>query len=221
MTPPAAPRKVRIRRTREQSREEILRAAETLLRDGGVDAVTVRAVGAAVGVTDAAVNHHFGTREALLTALLRHGGRKLKDAINSAVAEWESADASLERLVDAIADIYADGTYGNLALQLHLSGWRDAGSGMLNPVVDALHALRLRRRSSHKGSEPPIEETRFMVGLMHEVLALDAVFGAAFRRSAGLLAAAEPPLDTKKRLWTALFGAMLSTSSAATRGSGA
>lgn len=46
-----------------------------------------------------------------------------------------------------IADVYDDG-YGELAMALHAAGWRDDGGGILDPVVDALHAARKGDRRS-------------------------------------------------------------------------
>jgi AcrR family transcriptional regulator len=59
---------VAVRRTRrqpEEARRLILDAAASLLADGGVAAVQVRAVAARVGMTDAGVTHHFQSRDNL------------------------------------------------------------------------------------------------------------------------------------------------------------
>jgi AcrR family transcriptional regulator len=207
--------KQRIRRSRDESRQLILEAAEALLRQNGPDAVNVRAVAAKVGLTDAAINHHFGTRQELLEALLRHGGRRLKADLNAALAQWQKTDHSVERLVDIIADLYADGGYAGLALRLHLSGWRDRGAGMLSPVVDALHDLRLAVFAAAGKSRPSMSETRFIVGLMHQTLALDPLFGTAFRRSAGMARLEEPSRDHKKKLWGGILRATLAADLAA------
>ena len=146
----------------------MLEAAETLLRQNGPDAVNVRAVATSVGLTDAAVNHHFGTRQDLLEALLRHGGRRLKAELNAALLQWQRTDHSVQRLVEIIVDLYSDGGYAELALRLHLSGWRDRGAGLLSPVVDALHDMRLTAFAAAGKSRPSIFETQFIVGLMHQ-----------------------------------------------------
>jgi len=205
--------KPRIRRSKDESRQLILEAAETLLRQNGPDAVNVRAVAAKVGLTDAAINHHFGTRQELLEALLRHGGRRLKAELNAALAQWQQTDHSIERLVEIIVDLYSDGGYAELALRLHLSGWRDRGAGLLSPVVGALHDMRLRAFAAAGKSRPSIFETRFIVGLMHQTLALDPLFGSAFRRSAGMERSEEPSRDQKKALWAALLRVLLTADS--------
>jgi AcrR family transcriptional regulator len=64
------PRK-RIRRSATASRLAILQAAEARLIAGGPDAVRVQPLARELGLTDAAVHYHFGSREKLLEALLR------------------------------------------------------------------------------------------------------------------------------------------------------
>jgi AcrR family transcriptional regulator len=155
----------------------ILDAAAALLAEGGVTAVQVRAVAARVGMTDAGVTHHFGNREQLLAALLRHGGRRLRAALDDVLAEWlASGGADLLELVGSLEAFYRHG-YGELAVALHAAGWRDPGAGMLDPVVDALHRLRPAGSS--------IDDTRLAVAALHQAMATEALYGEAFRRSAG------------------------------------
>jgi AcrR family transcriptional regulator len=159
----------------------ILDAAAELLADGGVAAVQVRAVAARVGMTDAGVTHHFGNREKLLTELLRHGGRQLRAALQDVVAAWLGHRAELLELVESLEALYRRG-YGELAVALHAAGWRDPGGGMLDPVVTALHRLR------PEGSS--LDDTRLAVAALHQAMATEALYGSAFRRSAGLTGAA-------------------------------
>ncbi|MEU4546023.1 TetR/AcrR family transcriptional regulator [Nonomuraea dietziae] len=73
----------RVRRQPDDAKRLILEAASKLLAAGGPAAVQVRDVAAEVGVSDAAVDHHFGTRERLLESLLRFGGAKLKAELHT------------------------------------------------------------------------------------------------------------------------------------------
>jgi AcrR family transcriptional regulator len=63
------------RRTQAERRAEterrLLDAAMDLVAEGGVGAVTVAATGARAGYSRGIVNHHFGSRRALLDALAR------------------------------------------------------------------------------------------------------------------------------------------------------
>ncbi|WP_245191956.1 TetR/AcrR family transcriptional regulator [Amycolatopsis azurea] len=171
MTPP------RTRRTPEEARRQILDAAASLLAEAGVAAVQMRAVATRVGMTDAGVAHHFGNREKLLAELLRHGGRRLRDALRDLLAGWLGHDADLLAFTEALHALYQHG-YGELAVALHAAGWRDPGSGMLDPVVDALHRLRPLGAS--------LEDTRLAVAALHQAMATESLYGSAFRRSAGL-----------------------------------
>src|SRR3954454_13731144 len=109
---------MRVRRSPEESRHAILEAAAALLIEGGARAVQVRAVAERVGMTDAGVAHHFGSRDALLVALLRHGARRLRDSVQAAVGRWMGGGVDVGGLVASIAAVYAEG-YGDLAIALH------------------------------------------------------------------------------------------------------
>ncbi|MFB4299988.1 TetR/AcrR family transcriptional regulator [Actinomadura sp. NTSP31] len=185
----------RVRRPPEEARRLILDAAERLLAEGGVAAVQVRAVAARVGMTDAGVNHHFGSRDRLLEALLRHGGRKIRAGVEEVLDSWLDRGADIGELVDALAVFYRRG-YGELAMALHAAGWRDEGSGMLDPVVDALHALR------PDAAAIPVEDTRLAVAALHQALATEPLYGPAFRRSAGLTGRAATTPGPQLRWWT-------------------
>lgn len=170
----------------------ILDAAAALLTEGGVAAVQVRAVAARVGMTDAGVTHHFGNRDKLLAELLRHGGRQLHAALEEVVATWLVRGTELLELVESLETLYRRG-YGELAVALHAAGWRDRGSGMLDPVVEALHALR-----PHGSS---IVDTRLAVAALHQAMATEALYGSAFRRSAGLTGTAANDSATQVHWW--------------------
>ncbi|PCJ72006.1 MAG: TetR family transcriptional regulator [Rhodobiaceae bacterium] len=203
--------KRRIRRTKDESQKLILEAAEKLLIEGGASAVQVRAVGNAVGITDAAVNHHFGNRDKLLAELLRHGGRRLKTELKLAVENLGTDDFSVDELINVLCAIYYDQGYADLALGLHLSGWRDKGTGLLNPVVDALHEVRCALYAEAGITAPPIQDIRFVVAMMHQALALGPIFGRAFGRSAGLIQPKDGGLAQQKSWWRSIIQEQLLT----------
>jgi hypothetical protein len=108
---------------------------------------------------------------------------------------WLEHGANLAELVDTLAGLYRQG-YGELAVALHAAGWRDKGSGILDPVVEALHALR------PDAADIPIEDTRLAVAALHQALATDPLYGSAFRRSAGLTGRAAAAPTAQLRWWT-------------------
>lgn len=189
---------MRTRRPPEESRRLILEAAAALLVEGGPHAVEVRAVADRVGMTDAGVAHHFGSRDALLVALLRHGAHRLRVSVEAAVTRWMDDGADVAGLVARIAAVYAEG-YGELAIALHAAGWRDERGGLLDPVVDALHQAR------HDAGvpSPRKQDTRLAVAALHQALATEAVYGPSFRRSAGLAPRAASSSTRQLAWWTA------------------
>ncbi|WP_266168769.1 TetR/AcrR family transcriptional regulator [Dyella subtropica] len=90
--------------TRLTTAEKILRAAHKLFERGGADAVTMRRVAEAVGITPMAIYRHFPTRDALLKRLS-------DDSFNAVAHEWEARRAGhpdvLTRLM-ALAEPYLD-----------------------------------------------------------------------------------------------------------------
>lgn len=175
----------RVRRNPEDARRMILEAASRLLAAGGPAAVQVRAVAAEIGMTDAAVNHHFGTRDRLLESLLRFGGAKLKAELHAVLSTWSDGPVDPAELVRALSALYADG-YAELALALHQSGWRDTGSGLLDEVVDRLHAQARQQCAADGRTPPPREAIQLTIAGLHQAVAVDPLFGDDFRRSVGL-----------------------------------
>ncbi|MFE9118333.1 TetR/AcrR family transcriptional regulator [Streptomyces sp. NPDC007172] len=184
----------RVRRTPDEARRQILEAAAKLLATGGPGAVQVRAVAAEVGVSDAAVNHHFGTREQLLTALLRFGGAKLKTELRAALDGWsEDEAADPAGLVRVLVALYADG-YAELALALRQLGWRDTGSGLLDEAVGRLHAQAVATCAATGRTPPSRGAIQLTLAALHQAVATEPLFGDEFRRSVGLDASARDRL---------------------------
>lgn len=75
-------------------RETLLAAAEALLEQGGVPALTLRAVARAAGVSHAAPAHHFGDLTGLLSDLAAIGFLRLGAAFDRAMDEAGSAPAA-------------------------------------------------------------------------------------------------------------------------------
>lgn len=80
--------------------ERIRRAALRLLEKGGPDAVSMRRIAQAVGITPMAIYHHFPTREALLQAVVE---REFGDFLDLAARQpaYASAEAQIEHSLDA------------------------------------------------------------------------------------------------------------------------
>ncbi|MBM3659781.1 MAG: TetR/AcrR family transcriptional regulator [Actinobacteria bacterium] len=93
--------------------ERLLDAAEMLFAERGIDAVSVRAINAAAGANVAAVHYHFGSKDALVEAVLRRrmdalGARRL--AMIDALPDGRTPEprAVVEALVVPLAELSAD-----------------------------------------------------------------------------------------------------------------
>jgi AcrR family transcriptional regulator len=80
----------------ERTAAALLEAAERIIEDGGVDALSVRGVADAVGVTTRAVYSVYGSKEGLLVALGAHGSRLLARAVG---AQRRTADPARDLAV--------------------------------------------------------------------------------------------------------------------------
>lgn len=87
-------------------RAEALARAAQLAADGGTGAVSLRALARSLGVSPAALYHHFADKDALLTALAEHALAALDAALRHALAAAHDADAT-HRLV-ALGSGYMD-----------------------------------------------------------------------------------------------------------------
>src|SRR5215472_839798 len=176
----------RIRHSADEAKKLILDAAEKRFRDGGVSAVRVQVVARDVGVTDAAIHHHFGSRKGLLTALLRRAGRSVRAELEVATRDWSGGSRDLAPLSKLIYDCYDRRGYARLATWLMLSGVTDRGSGMLSDLVDALQRGVDCEARDLGLAAPTRVEIQFVVALFHLIHAAEPLFGEAMLRSAGL-----------------------------------
>ena len=85
------------------TRRSLIEAAGVLLDLGGVEAVTLREVGARSGVSRSAAYRHFADKESLLTVLATNALSELGDALEVLVNSDDSPEESL-RSASAFAD---------------------------------------------------------------------------------------------------------------------
>jgi AcrR family transcriptional regulator len=83
--------------TAAATRQSLLDAAGALLDIGGVDAVTLREVGARAGVSRSAAYRHFADKDALLTVLAANALTELGDALENLAAGHDSPQDSPEQ----------------------------------------------------------------------------------------------------------------------------
>lgn len=101
------PPSIRVARKQEQARAEILDAAQNLLRNNGIDAVTLASVAGELGMTKQALYHYFASKEALTRSLVTALIDEEIEALIAAVDKETNANKVLGRLVRAFYDHYS------------------------------------------------------------------------------------------------------------------
>lgn len=98
------------RRQGIDGRELILAAAFKLFSEDGIDAVSLRAVNREAGLGPASVHYHFGTKEALLEAVIDFYGDSVADSIKARAREIVTSDAptTARDLVMMLAEPYLE-----------------------------------------------------------------------------------------------------------------
>lgn len=183
----------RRRRTAEEARTEILDAAERRLAAAGPAALRLQEIAADVGISHPAVLHHFGSREALVQAVVERAMQNLEQDL---VRSFASASASAgtpdsAALLDRVFETLAERGHARLMAWLMLSGYEPLGTESARAnwraIARATHALRPAGAS--------LEDTMFTV-----VLSALALFGQAIAGpSAFDLASLGDDTDAPKR----------------------
>lgn len=98
------------RRVGIDGRELILAAALRLFAEQGIDAVSIRAVNREAGLGPASVHYHFGTKEALVDAVIHAYGEPVISSTKARAKEILEADSlvSARDLVTMLAEPYLD-----------------------------------------------------------------------------------------------------------------
>ena len=177
----------RTRRSPEEARRRILEAAERRLAGGGPDAVRVQHLAADLGITDAAIYHHFRNREGLLDALARFGARNLKNAMEDVIAGFDGDREDIEAVAALALETFERRGYARLVLWLSMAGIpSDRGSGMFDGLGMAFERRFLAASPPGSDRAAVALEARFLATLLILVVFAEPMLGTISRRSIGL-----------------------------------
>ena len=188
----------RVRRTPDEARRLILDAAQAAIARTGPEGLRLHEIAAAAGVSHPLILHHFGSRAGLVRALTREATAELRDKLVNAMTEPDySAEAQLDRVFDA----FRSGLGRRLAWLATVDVDHEEGEApaIQREIAEHLHARRAAAASPGVHTAP--EESQFLVYLIAIAALGDAIYGAEFRRSAGL--AEGPATDRRFRAWLA------------------
>jgi AcrR family transcriptional regulator len=188
-------------------RESLLAAAEALLEQGGIPALTLRAVARAAGVSHAAPTHHFGDLTGLLSELAAVGFTRLAAAFDAAM---EAAGSEPNARLTAMGKAYvgfARACPGLFSLMFRSERLDESRPALRDATAAAGQALRtaIARAQPAEGgaaSVQAIARATALWSLVHgfSVLLID-------NRLGGLLGAL-PPGDDADTLLDAMLDAI-------------
>jgi len=177
----------RTRRSPEEARRMILEAAEKRLAVGGPDAVRVQHLAADLGITDAAIYHHFKNREGLLDALARFGARNLRNAMEDVIARFDGDREDIDAVAALALETFERRGYARLVLWLSMAGVpSDRGSGMFESLGAAFERRFLAASPAGGDKAAAAREARFLATLLIMVVFAEPILGTISRRSIGL-----------------------------------
>jgi len=178
-----------------RNRERILRAAEALIADRGLERVKMEEIAARAGVAKGTVFQRFGNRAGLAVALLDERERELQDAILAGpppLGPGAPADARLVAFLEAIAEFtdahhellivsdhdtpggrYRTGAYAfwrlHAAALLDELGFVERAQGLADVLLAPLSADLIRHRRAELGV--PLAEVKAEIGVIVQALA--------------------------------------------------
>ena len=179
---PAKRAKPRIRRSPEDARSHILDAADAVFAEQLPDAVGLREIAAAAGVSHGLVTHYFATYEGLVAAVIARRVDAARTAAFSHLAQT-TFTADEAPLLSVLVDLLEDRTLIRLIVWSLLTG-RGAEivgtPGQLGRLIDGMAA-----RSAAVGKPIPRERVELAAMIALSTVAGWAVLGDTLDRALG------------------------------------
>lgn len=157
------PRTRRTRRTGEEARSQILDAAEKRLVEGGPAGIRLQEVASDVGVSHPAVLHHFGSREALVEAVVARALDSLNQSIVAAIGTEEPDPDRVAYFLGRVSSALVKEGHARAFLWLALSGYEPAVNERIRRLAEVVHEQRRQKRAASAPPRPmpPFEDTYF------------------------------------------------------------
>ena len=170
----------------------MLDAAEALLREGGVAAVTLSGVARAVGVSHQTVSYHFSSSSGLLERTMARALRSFNDQVIDA---FDDGSANLPELMERFGAMLGDEGHAHALAALIAAGYTPGDwAGTQVSIVEAF--------TSWAGTSVDTVQARRAVELILAYSLGMAVFGDHLRAALGL-AAPDPRYDREMSEWIA------------------
>jgi AcrR family transcriptional regulator len=178
----------RRRRAPEQARREIVDAAAELIARHGPDAVGLRRVADAAGVSHALVSHYFGTYGELVRVVLQRENERQRERVRQRMRADHGVPYAAG-MTEVLFETLADERYVRLFTWSSLHGYPTGGaSAGLSELVDAIAAgIALVLPQAERPGRARVEEV--------VLLALSAAYGFALGKRSWLAGLGHDPQD--------------------------
>ena len=160
----------------------LVKEAIATIQRGGVEALTLRAVGEKLGVSRTALYRHFPDKSALLAAVGREGFRTLRERLEEAWRGHDGGPAGLEAMGAAYVQFALDHpSHYRVMFGGYLTGTTSGdleldreGAAAFQTLVDALVSLQLQGAVRQ---DPPLRLAQYVWANVHGIamLAIDGL----------------------------------------------
>lgn len=182
------------RRKPEIVRQEALGVGRRLLIEGGPRAVTLKAVGAALGMSHANLIHHFGSADAFQAQIKDSMVEDLTRRVTALVG-GDGAPADTASIVAQVFDAYGKGGIGMLMAWSTMTGAPHDKEGLAGTTRDLVAALAPRIEGENAN-----RRARELVALVTLLAFADALIGGSLAEAVG------QPREAVRTLTTELVG---------------
>lgn len=175
----------RVRRSPEAARELILESARALIAERGPDAVGIKDIGLAAGVSHTLVVHYFGTYDALVQEVLRSGIARFRARLIERVAAQPELDPV--GMIGTVLDELQDRTPTRLVLWALLTGRLEGPDAFFRQeqgLRQLADAVEVRMREQKMQAPREVIETTLVLGAAASwgyAIASPALWGALGR----------------------------------------
>ncbi len=168
----------------------LILAAERLFAERGVDAVSLRAINVAAGTNVASLHYHFGSKEALLEALIRERSQEVSQRRAERLARLEAGKrVSARRLAEAFVLPVAEmGGTGGEAWVRFIAGLVSSGHPALSIVTHGFFDQARRFNALLRKLHPEWSDATVLFRLSQAMYLTFAVLGDEPRVRAALAA---------------------------------
>lgn len=167
----------------EATRDKVIRAVIGIIRETGFPSATSTEIARRAGVTWGAVQHHFGGKEEILTAVLERSHRAFQRTLASSVFTRGTPEARVAKYVDAAWEHYRGDEYMAAMEILLATRGRAGASQQWSAGRSRAEHLALGRRIFHDSaaSKQRLLEAIYLVHCMLTGILIETVLeGAAF-----------------------------------------